>query len=76
MKNILLISIIVISILLILAVIISPAKTSSSANITGAMDQGMNGKKARGFDAAMDRIISILGFAFMIIAVVLANLTS
>ena len=76
MENLLLIAIIAISVLLILAVVISPAKTSSSANITGAIDQGLSGKKARGFEAAMDRIIRILGLVFMIIGLILAKLAS
>ncbi|MDO4671183.1 MAG: preprotein translocase subunit SecG [Aerococcus sp.] len=75
MQKILLIAMIVVSILMILAVVIQPAKNSSSANITGSTEALGGRKKARGLEAAMDRVIRVLGVVFMVIALLLAKLS-
>ncbi|MDO4680178.1 MAG: preprotein translocase subunit SecG [Aerococcus sp.] len=74
MQKLLLTAMIVISVLMILAVVIQPAKNSSSANITGSTEALGGRKKARGLEAAMDRVIRVLGVLFMVIAIALAKL--
>lgn len=74
MQEILTVTIIVLAVLLILAVAVQPSKNSSSANITGSTQALGGRRKARGFEAAMDRVIRVLGLVFMIVALILAKL--
>lgn len=77
MYNILLTILIIIAFLLILVVVAQPYKGNSASNLTGGGD-AMFGKKkkARGFEAVLNRFTIILGVAFMVIALLLANLSS
>lgn len=73
MYDILLSIILVISVLLILAVVVQPAKNNPS-NLTGASDPSIGKrKKARGFEAVMNRITIVLGVLFMILALLIAK---
>lgn len=77
MYNILLTVLIIIAFLLILVVVAQPSKGNSASNLTAGSD-AMFGKKkkARGFEAFLNRFTVVLGVAFMIIALLLANLSS
>ena len=77
MYNILLTILIIIAFLLILVVIAQHSIGNSASNLTGGGD-AMFGKKkkARGFEAVLNRFTIILGVAFMVIALLLANLSS
>ncbi|OYQ68161.1 preprotein translocase subunit SecG [Aerococcus sp. 1KP-2016] len=77
MYNILLTVLIIIAFLLILVVVAQPSKGNSASNLTGGGD-AMFGKKrkARGFEAVLNRFTVILGLAFMVIALLLANLSA
>lgn len=77
MYNILLTVLIIIAFLLILVVVAQPSKGNSANNLTGGGD-AMFGKKrkARGFEAVLNRFTVILGLAFMVIALLLANLSA
>ncbi len=68
---------IVLSILLIIVVLMQPTKQNSAASaFTGGADQLFGKQKARGFEAVMQRITAVLGAAFIIVAFVLAYLSS
>ncbi len=73
--DILLTAMIVIAILLILVVIVQPSKNNPS-NLTSSDASVGKRKKARGFEAAMNRFTVVLGFVFMVIALLIAKISS
>lgn len=77
MYNMLVGLMIVISILIIIAVMMQPSKQNSAASaFTGGADQLFGKQKARGFEAFMQKTTAILGFAWVINAIVLALISS
>lgn len=70
-------AIIIVSVLLIFIVVIQPSKNNAASNLTGGADAlfGKN-KKARGFEAVLNKMTIILGFIFMVLALLLAKLSS
>lgn len=75
MYKMMLTAILIISGLLILAVVVQPAKNNPS-NLTGSDANVGKQKKARGFEAVMNRITIVLGIAFMILALLIAKISS
>lgn len=75
--NTLLTAIIIVAILLILIVVVQPSKNNAASNLTGGAEAlfGKN-KKARGFEAVLNKMTIILGFIFMVLALALAKLSS
>lgn len=77
MYNTLLVLLVIISVLIIIAVMMQPSKQNSAATaFTGGADQLFGKQKARGFVAVMQRITTILGILWMVIALVLAIMTA
>ncbi|QIL46685.1 preprotein translocase subunit SecG [Vagococcus coleopterorum] len=67
----------VLSVLIIIAVMMQPSKQNSAASaFTGGADQLFGKQKARGFEAFMQKATAVLGFAWVINAIVLAIISS
>lgn len=66
---------IILSLLIIVAVMMQPSKQNSAASaFTGGADQLFGKQKARGFEAVMQRITTILAIAWVVVAILLAYL--
>ena len=66
---------IVLSLLIIVAVMMQPSKQNSAASaFTGGADQLFGKQKARGFEAVMQRITTVLAIAWVVVAILLAYL--
>ncbi len=77
MYNFLLAVIIVLSVLIVITVMMQPSKQNSAASaFTGGADQLFGKQKARGFEAVMQRLTTILGCVWVIVALILAYLSS
>ena len=77
MYNLLLTAMLVISVLIVIAVMMQPSKQNSAASaFSGGADQLFGKQKARGFEAVMQRSTAILGVAWVVVAIVLAYLSS
>ncbi|AZP03231.1 preprotein translocase subunit SecG [Jeotgalibaca ciconiae] len=76
MYDVLLIALIIVSILLIIAVLLQPSKTNAASALSGGAEQLFGKQKARGFEAGLRRVTAVLGFAFIVIAIALAYLSS
>ncbi|MBE9389465.1 preprotein translocase subunit SecG [Vagococcus salmoninarum] len=77
MYNFLLGVMIVISILIIIAVMMQPSKQNSAASaFSGGADQLFGKQKARGFEAVMQKITAVLGVSWVVVALLLAYLSS
>lgn len=77
MYNILLTAMLVISVLIVIAVMMQPSKQNSAASaFSGGADQLFGKQKARGFEAVMQRSTAVLGLAWVVVAIVLAYLSS
>lgn len=67
----------VLSILIIIAVMMQPSKQNSAASaFSGGASELFGKTKARGFEAFMKRATTVLGFAWIIVAIGLAYLSS
>ena len=67
----------VLSILIIIAVMMQPSKQNSAASaFSGGASELFGKTKARGFEAFMKRATAVLGFAWIIVAIGLAYLSS
>lgn len=68
---------VIVSILLILVVAIQPAKTNAASALTSGAEELFSGKqKARGFEAFLIRLTTVLGILFIGLAALLAYLSS
>ncbi|CAM3310517.1 preprotein translocase subunit SecG [Vagococcus sp. PNs007] len=77
MSNFLLGVMIAVSILIIIAVMMQPSKQNSAASaFTGGADQLFGKQKARGFEAVMQKATAVLGVVWVLLALVLAYLSS
>ncbi len=66
---------IILSLLIIVAVMMQPSKQNSAASaFTGGADQLFGKQKARGFEAVMQRITTVLAIAWVVVAILLAYL--
>lgn len=75
--NFLIAVLLVISVLIIIAVMMQPSKQQDAMNaLTGGAGDLFAEKKARGFEAVMQRATAILGILFFIVALILAYLTA
>ena len=76
-SNFLLGVMIAVSILIIIAVMMQPSKQNSAASaFTGGADQLFGKQKARGFEAVMQKATAVLGVVWVLLALVLAYLSS
>lgn len=70
-------AIIIVSVLLIFIVVIQPSKNNAASNLTGGAEALFGkSKKARGFEAVLSRMTVILGIIFIVLALLLAKLSS
>lgn len=77
MYNILLAVLMVISVLIIIAVMMQPSKQQDALNaLTGGAGELFANRKARGFEAVMQRATAILGGLFFVIALALVYLSA
>ncbi|KAF1305464.1 preprotein translocase subunit SecG [Enterococcus saccharolyticus] len=77
MYNFILGTVIVLSIILIIAIMMQPSKQNSAASaFTGGADQLFGKQKARGFEAVMQRATAILGAVWLVLLFVLVLLSS
>lgn len=77
MYNILLTALVIISILIVIAVMMQPAKTdNASTALSGGAADLFSERKPRGFEAFMQRVTTVLGIAFFVIALVLVYISS
>ncbi|CAH0418593.1 MULTISPECIES: preprotein translocase subunit SecG [Periweissella] len=77
MYDILLGALLVISVLIIIAVMMQPSKQQDALNaLTGGAGELFANRKARGFEAVMQRATAILGGLFFVIALVLVYLSA
>ncbi|MDR1012997.1 MAG: preprotein translocase subunit SecG [Lactobacillales bacterium] len=77
MYNFLIVVEIILSILIIIATMIQPSKQNSAASaFTGGADQLFGKQKARGFEAVMQQVTAIMGASWLLIAFLLAFLSS
>lgn len=68
---------IVLSILIVITVMMQPSKQNSAASaFTGGADQLFGKQKARGFEAVMQRTTAVLGFLWVLTALIVAYLSS
>ena len=67
----------VLSILIIIAVMMQPSKQNSAASaFSGGASELFGKTKARGFEAFMKRATTVLGIAWVAVAIALAYLSS
>ncbi|MGX4686381.1 preprotein translocase subunit SecG [Vagococcus sp. JNUCC 83] len=67
----------ILSILIIIAVMMQPSKQNSAASaFSGGASELFGKTKARGFEAFMKRATTVLGFAWVAVAIALAYLSS
>jgi len=75
--NTLLIAELIVSVLLIIIVAMQPSKTNSASSaLSGGAEQLVGKQKKRGFEAVLQRITSVLGTLFIVLAIVLAYLSA
>lgn len=77
MYNFLLAALMVVSVLIIIAVMMQPSKQQDALSaLTGGAGELFANRKARGFEAFMQRATAILGGLFFLIALVLVYLSA
>lgn len=77
MYNFLVIVMIILSFLIVFTIMMQPSKQNSAASaFTGGADQLFGKQKARGFEAVMQRTTAVLGGIWIIVALILAYLSS
>lgn len=77
MYKILLGLLVVISVLIIIAVMMQPAKTdNASTALSGGAADLFSERKPRGFEAFMQRVTTVLGILFFVVALLLAYISS
>lgn len=65
------------SILIILAVLMQPAKTESAmSSLTGGANDLFAHSKARGFEAFMQKVTVVLGIIFFVVSILLVWMSS
>ena len=70
-------TVIVLSIVLIIAILMQPSKQNSAASaFSGGADQLFGKQKARGFEAVMQRAIAVLSAVWIVLLFVLVLLSS
>lgn len=65
----------VLCVIIILAVMMQPSKTNAANSLSGGSEELFSRRKARGFEAFMQRVTFILLIAFFVVATILMYLT-
>ncbi|GAK48501.1 preprotein translocase subunit SecG [Secundilactobacillus oryzae JCM 18671] len=77
MYNLLMTILLVVSVLIIIAVMMQPAKQSDAMSaLSGGADELFSRQKARGFEAFMQKVTVVLGVIFFVDALALVYLSS
>lgn len=76
MYDALIVALVIVCILMILFVIMQPSKSNAASTLTGGGDDGSVKQKARGFEAFLIKVTTILGVLFFIITLALAFLSA
>lgn len=77
MYNFLMTCILIVSVLLIIAVMMQPAKTNDALSaLSGGADDLFAKQKPRGFEAFMQKVTVVLGIIFFALALALVYLSS
>ena len=77
MYNTLLTLLIIVSVLIIIAVMMRPAKTdNASSALSGGAADLFSKQKPRGFEAFMQKVTAVLGVIFFVLALALVYISS
>ncbi|QMU07159.1 preprotein translocase subunit SecG [Levilactobacillus suantsaii] len=77
MYNFLMTCILIVSVLIIIAVMMQPAKTNDALSaLSGGADDLFSKQKPRGFEAFMQKVTVVLGLVFFALALALVYLSS
>ena len=77
MYNTLLTLLIIVSVLIIIAVMMQPAKTDNpSSALSGGAADLFSKQKPRGFEAFMQKVTAVLGVIFFVLALALVYISS
>ncbi|WP_412988595.1 preprotein translocase subunit SecG [Pediococcus siamensis] len=77
MYNLLMTILLIVSVLIIIAVMMQPAKTDNAmASLTGGADDLFAKSKPRGFEAFMQKVTLVLGIVFFVIAIAMVYVSS
>ncbi|GET04984.1 preprotein translocase subunit SecG [Ligilactobacillus agilis] len=77
MYNTLLTLLIIVSVLIIIAVMMQPAKTdNASSALSGGAADLFSKQKPRGFEAFMQKVTAVLGVIFFVLALALVYISS
>ena len=77
MHNTLLTLLLVVSVLIIIAVLMQPAKTDNAAgSLTGGTSELFSNQKPRGFEAFMQKVTTVLGVLFFVLALILEYISA
>ncbi|WP_178197666.1 preprotein translocase subunit SecG [Ligilactobacillus sp. Marseille-Q7487] len=77
MYNILLTLLIIVAVLIIIAVMMQPAKTdNASTALSGGAAELFSKQKPRGFEAFMQKVTTVLGIIFFVLALALVYISS
>ena len=77
MYNTLLTLLIIVSVLIIIAVMMQPAKTdNASSALSGGVADLFSKQKPRGFEAFMQKVTAVLGVIFFVLALALVYISS
>ncbi|MCP0886335.1 preprotein translocase subunit SecG [Ligilactobacillus sp. WILCCON 0076] len=77
MYNTLLTLLIIVSVLIIIAVLMQPAKTdNASSALSGGAADLFSKQKPRGFEAFMQKVTTVLGIAFFVLSLALVYISS
>lgn len=77
MYNLILTTVIVLSVVMVISILMQPSKQNSAASaFTGGADKLFGKQKARGFEAVMQRATTVIGAVWMILLFVLTIMSS
>ncbi|PWF99449.1 preprotein translocase subunit SecG [Levilactobacillus bambusae] len=77
MYNLLMTGMLIVSVLIIIAVMMQPAKQSDALSaLSGGADDLFAKQKPRGFEAFMQKVTVVLGILFFVFAIALAYLSA
>lgn len=76
MYNLLLTILLVLSVFVLIAIFMQPTKNQSSNVFDSSAGELFDRPKARGFEAVMQRVTGVLIFAWLLIALILAVMSS
>ncbi|MCV3327074.1 preprotein translocase subunit SecG [Pediococcus ethanolidurans] len=77
MYNLLMTILLIVSVLIIISVMMQPAKTNNAlSSLTGGADDLFAQSKPRGFEAFMQKVTLVLGIVFFAVAIAMVYVSS